>query len=164
MSKKVSIEFEYDFFNSIEEVSTQEQDLIKASKKASKKAYAPYSNFHVGAAVLLENGEIITGNNQENVAFSDGTCAERSALFYAHANYPNQSIEMIAITAYGKDFDFDKPVSPCGSCRQVLAEFEQLQSKPITILLASNYDEVYKINGATPLLPLLFFEKNLSKS
>lgn len=164
MSKKISIEFEYEFYDSLKGLSKTDQELIIASRKAAKKAYSPYSNFHVGSAVLLDNKKVITGNNQENVAFSDGTCAERTALFYARAQYPNSAIEKIAISAYSNNFKLSKPISPCGSCRQVLAEYEHIQSFPIEILLASNYDEVYKIKGATQLLPLLFYEKNLKEN
>ncbi len=161
MSKKISIEFEYEFFESVQELSAIDQNLIEQSRVAAKKAYAPYSSFNVGAALLLENGKIILGSNQENVAYPSGMCAERVAFFYAGAQYPGVAITTVAISAFTDNFITLKPVTPCGSCRQVMAEYEHLQNKPINMLFASTQDEVYKIKGATPLLPLLFYEQNL---
>ncbi len=163
MAKKIAIEFEYDFLNGLDHLSPVQKELVVQARKAAKKGYAPYSNFYVGAALELENGEIISGSNQENVAFSDGTCAERTAVFFAKSSYPNQAIERIAICANAKEFDMQYPISPCGSCRQVLAEYEQLQGKPIEIILASAFDDIYIIKGAAQLLPLLFYEKKISK-
>lgn len=161
MSKKISIEFEYEFFSSLKDLSMVEQKLIKLSRAAAKKAYAPYSGFKVGAAVLLENDQIVIGNNQENVAYPAGMCAERVAIFSASAQYPEVPILTIAISAFTDKFIFLKPVTPCGSCRQVIAEYEHVHNKPIRLLFTSMQDEVYKVHGATALLPLLFYEQNL---
>jgi cytidine deaminase len=111
--------------------------LLEKAVSACDNAYAPYSHFKVGAAVRLSDGMIVTGNNQENVSFPAGVCAERSALNYAHAKYPEQPVEAIAIAAKNKEILCQKPVSPCGICRQVLLESEKRAGKPIRIILGS---------------------------
>ena len=107
----------------LEECTETEKKLIEAAKQATKNAYARYSNFKVGAALLLENGEVITGNNQENAAYPSGTCAERTAVFFANANYPDQTIIAIAVAAHHNGGFTKDVVTPCGACRQVLWEF-----------------------------------------
>lgn len=140
---------------SYEECTETEKNLIDAAKQATTNAYAPYSNFHVGAALLLENGEIITGNNQENAAYPSGLCAERTAVFYANAQYPNQKIEAIAVAAfYNGEFTEDL-ISPCGSCRQVLLEVESRYNSPVKILLYKK-GEVYVADSMSSLMPLSF--------
>ena len=117
----------------IEECTDIEKKLIDAAKSATKNSYAPYSEFHVGAAVLMANGEIITGNHQENAAYPSGLCAERTTAFYAHSKYPDQKIEAIAIAAWHKG-DFTKEViTPCGACRQVLSEFSNTYTEIILV-------------------------------
>lgn len=139
----------------IEECSDIEKKLIVAAKSATKNSYAPYSEFKVGAAALLANGEIISGNNQENAAYPSGLCAERTAVFYAHSKYPDQKIEAIAITAWNKG-DFTKDViTPCGACRQVLLEAENRFNSPMKVLMCSE-DTVYVANSLKDLLPLSF--------
>ena len=124
------------------ELSKTEQELIEKAKDAFSIAYAPYSGFLVGASVLLENAKIISGNNQENVAYPAGLCAERVALFYAGSKYPEVGIKTIAISAKLKTFEIKDVVSPCGSCRQVMAEYQQKQGKNIRILLHSHNDDI----------------------
>lgn len=136
------------------ELPYDESSLIEAAREAALRAYAPYSGYKVGAAVLLENGEIITGNNQENVAYPSGMCAERVAVFYANARYPFVPVRTLAIAAYSQNA-FTGFVSPCGACRQVLLEAEKRFGKPIRILLAGR-DEVRVIQCAGDLLPLAF--------
>ena len=136
------------------ELPYDEASLIEAAREAALRAYAPYSGYKVGAAVLLENGEIITGNNQENVAYPSGMCAERVAVFYANARYPFVPVRTLAIAAYSQNA-FTGFVSPCGACRQVLLEAEKRFGKPIRILLAGR-DEVRVIQCAGDLLPLAF--------
>jgi cytidine deaminase len=128
--------------------------LAQSAREAANRAYAPYSCFHVGAAVLLENGEIITGNNQENAAYPSGLCAERVALFYAGAQYPEIAVKTLAIAAEtgGKQV---KLITPCGACRQVLLETEARSKQSIQILLCGA-DEAYLIDSASALLPLCF--------
>ena len=123
---------------SYDECTEVEKNLIDAAKEATSNAYAPYSNFHVGAALLLENGKIVTGNNQENAAYPSGLCAERTAVFYANAQYPDQKIEAIAVAAYYNGQFTDDLISPCGSCRQVLLEVESRYNSPVKILLYKN--------------------------
>jgi len=144
--------FEYD---SVEELSQEEQLLIKESKEATKNAYAPYSKFNVGAAVLLENGKIVTGTNQENAAYPSGLCAERVAIFYANSKYPNVPVKAIAVSAFTNNNFVDKPVPPCGSCRQVISETENRYQTPIKIYLVSK-DKITVVNDANMLLPLNF--------
>lgn len=132
--------------------------LVKKAMEATSRSYSPYSHFRVGAAILLSNGEIVEGANQENVAYPSGTCAERSACFYAHARYPEAKFEKIAIAARGTDGEFVKvPVAPCGACRQSLLEYEMLAGKPVEVLLVGR-DEVLRIPSVAWLLPLAFVE------
>lgn len=147
----------------LEELSQSEQDLIANTQHAFSNAYAPYSGFLVGASVLLENGEIINGSNQENAAYPSGLCAERVALFYAGAKYPEVAIKTIAISAKSKTFEIDDVVSPCGACRQVMAEYQQKQGQDIRLLLHSPNDEVLIANSVTDLLPFMFNSEKLRK-
>ena len=158
--KKVDIiltTYEYD---SIKELSQEEQVLINESKEVVKNAYAPYSKFNVGAAVLLENGEIITGTNQENAAYPSGLCAERVAIFYANSKYPNIPVKAIAVTAFTNNQFIEKPLPPCGSCRQVIVETETRFKTPIKIYLVSK-DKITVIEDAKTLLPINFDENFL---
>ncbi len=155
--KKVDIiltTYEYD---SVKELSKEEQVLINKSKEIVKNAYAPYSKFNVGAAVLLENGEIITGTNQENAAYPSGLCAERVAIFYANSKYPNIPVKAIAVTAFTNNQFIEKPLPPCGSCRQVIIETETRFKTPIKIYLVSK-DKITVIEDAKTLLPINFDE------
>ena len=131
------------------------KNLIDAAKLACKSAYAPYSSFRVGAAVLLADGRVVTGNNQENVAYPSGICAERTALFYANAQYPEVAPTMIVIAAHTCDGFVKRAISPCGSCRQVLSEAERRYNHPIRVVLYGE-DEVLVIDSASTLLPLAF--------
>lgn len=144
----------------LEECTETEKKLIEAAKQATKNAYARYSNFKVGAALLLENGEIITGNNQENAAYPSGICAERTAVFFANANYPDQKIVAIAVAAHHNGEFTKDVVTPCGACRQVLLEVETRYKTPLKILMYSN-DEVYVVNSIKSLLPLSFGDEML---
>ena len=140
-----------------------EKELIQRSKDALKDAYAPYSGFLVGSSVLLSDGKIISANNQENVAFPSGLCAERVVLFNAGANYPNLEIDIIAVSAKSNLYEITDIISPCGACRQVMAEYQQKQNKKIKILLHLNNDEVLIFSSVDDLLPLLFTNPNLKK-
>lgn len=127
-----SIVLEYD---RLEELPEEDRHLLEQARQASAMAYAPYSGFKVGAALLLENGTVITGNNQENAAFPSGLCAERVALFHAAAQYPDVPIRTLAIVATRKGEYTSEPVSPCGSCRQVMIESESRHNKSFRIIL-----------------------------
>lgn len=132
--------------------------IVKLAREATYRSYAPYSKFRVGAAIELSNGEIITGANQENVAYPSGTCAERSACFYAHARYPDAKFEAIAIAARAEDGEFvADPISPCGACRQALVEYETLAGHNVPVWLAGR-DKVYRVESVRSLLPLAFTE------
>lgn len=140
---------------SYDECTEVEKSLIDAAKEATSNAYVPYSKFHVGAALLLENGKIITGNNQENAAYPSGLCAERTAVFYANAQYPDQKIEALAVAAFYNGKFTDDLISPCGSCRQVLLEVESRYNSPVKIMLYKN-GEVYVAESMSSLMPLSF--------
>ena len=143
-------------FCAYEELSEQDRQLIDTAKQVTKQSYAPYSQFHVGAATLLDDGTIITGTNQENVAYPSGLCAERTALFYASSAYPDKAVVALAISAYTKGEFTTTPISPCGACRQVMLEVEQRHGQPIRILLYGT-EGIYVIEGGVgELLPLTF--------
>ena len=151
--KKIELSF---ILAHLSELSAEEQQLVSNAKSAFKTAYAPYSGFLVGASVLLENGEVINGSNQENVAYPSGLCAERVALFYAGAKYPNIKINTIAVSVLSKNFEVTDVISPCGACRQVMAEYEDKQDMPIKVILHSPTDEVLIANRVEDLLPFMF--------
>lgn len=142
----------------MDELTETERSLIELAIEGTNRSYAPYSNFHVGAAILLENGVKFIGCNQENAAFPAGICAERSAIFAAGAQYPDEPITMLAITARGKDGELiDEPASPCGTCRQVIIETETRFKQPVRILLYGR-KHTYVIDGIKELMPLSFTE------
>ena len=147
----------------ISELSENEQQLVENAKSALKTAYAPYSGFLVGSSVLLENGEIINGSNQENVAYPSGLCAERVALFYAGARYTNIKVKTIAVSVLSKNFEVNDVISPCGACRQVMAEYEEKQEEAIKVILHSPTDEVLIANTVEDLLPFMFKSPLLKK-
>lgn len=161
IKKNINIEFQE---VSITELAKSDQDLVRMATEASKKAYAPYSEFKVGAAVLLENGNVITGNNQENAAYPSGICAERVAIFKASADYPDSKVKTIAVTASSAAISIASPVSPCGACRQVLKEYENKFKNKIKIILAGEKsDTVYIIEGIEDLLPFSFKSEDIKK-
>jgi len=158
-----TLHIKYDEYETEKELSPEYLSLLTKAREAARDAYAPYSKFHVGAALKLENGTIITGNNQENAAFPSGLCAERVAVFSAAANHPGQAVELIAITAKTENFELNHPVSPCGACRQVLAEYEILHKKPMTIILGGETGKIVVLKGIGNLLPLIFDGSDLKK-
>ena len=140
----------------MEELTNDEQFLLQKAIESTNNSYAKYSHFHVGAAIQLSNGVVIPGCNQENAAFPAGICAERSAIFAAGAQYPDQPVRMLAIAARGTHGDLEEePVGPCGSCRQVIIESETRAGAPIRILLYGK-KYVYVIDGIKELMPLTF--------
>ncbi len=144
-----------------EELNETEKKLIAAAKEATFRSYAPYSQFHVGASVLLANGEIITGNNQENCAFPSGLCAERTTLFYANSRYPDIPVKILCIAARDTSGEFTKdPISPCGGCRQVMLETEHRFGIPMQVMLYGT-DGTYFIACARDLLPVAFDSESL---
>ena len=143
-----------------DELTDLQIKLINQAKKQVLNAYAPYSQFRVGAAVALENGEIFSANNQENAAYPSGLCAERVALFYANANYPSTPVNTIAIAAFTNGEFLTDPISPCGSCRQVLLESEIRFDQNIVLLLYGTKN-IYRLENSKQLLPLAFDKNTL---
>ncbi len=157
--ENLKIEINMDFC-SVDDLSEEERKLVEKACEATKNSYAPYSKFNVGAAVLLKNGKIITGANQENAAFPSGLCAERTAIFAAQANYPDQPITVLAIAARDANGLRAKPVTPCGSCRQVVLEVEERYKQPVEILLYGR-SGIYRIKSIKDLLPLSFADSDM---
>ena len=153
------IEFNVEIL-SLEEIPLDQQELVKAAYEATENSYANYSNFNVGAAIRLGDGRIVIGANQENAAFPVGLCAERTAIFAAQANYPDQKITHIAVTAKNLNGFLKQPVTPCGSCRQVMLEIEERYKNPMTILLCGT-DKIYRIKTVKDLLPLCFVDADM---
>jgi cytidine deaminase len=151
--------FEYE---SEKELSTEYQQLISQAREATLKAYAPYSNFNVGASVLLANGEVFSANNQENAAYPSGLCAERVAIFYANSNFPDVPVKAIAVCASNSNGILNTPVPPCGACRQVLLETEMRFESPIEVILVGK-QRLHVIKNIAQLLPLNFLKSNLSE-
>ena len=152
-SKEIKIA--YIEYESLDQLDPQDRELAEAAIEATKGSYAPYSGFNVGAAVRLDTGEIVKGANQENAAYPSGLCAERTAMFYASATYPDSIIESIAVTASQNDILCDSPASPCGACRQVMAQYQTKGGRPMTIILVGG-KKVWKFDKVDDLLPLIF--------
>ena len=148
-------------YKSMEDLPKEDFELLKLAKKAVKSAYAPYSQFFVGAAILLENGKISIGNNQENAAYPSGLCAERVAIFHASAKYPNIPIKKIAVSVASKTQIINEPVSPCGGCRQVISEYEMKYDSPISIIMSGETGQIYVSDNIENLLPIMFNKKHL---
>jgi cytidine deaminase len=134
---------------------------MKEAIEAREKAYAPYSNFFVGAAVLLDNGEVVTGNNQENASYPSGLCAERTAIYFAGSKYPEAKILSIAITASSQNQETSTPIPPCGACRQAISEYEVKQNSPIEIYFMGKTGEIIKSESLANLLPFVFKKSSL---
>ncbi|WP_034041530.1 cytidine deaminase [Wocania ichthyoenteri] len=154
--KEVKIESTLYVFEDLNELPEDTIKLMHKAIEAREKAYAPYSNFHVGVAILLDNNEVITGSNQENASYPSGLCAERTAIYYAGAKYPNTKIIKMAITAGSKKNKTTSPIPPCGACRQAIAEYEVKQDTPIEIYFMGEMGKVAKSNSLANLLPLVF--------
>ena len=159
--KEISFTSTFTSYNSLEELPKDIQELMSEAVEVRKKAYAPYSQFRVGAALLLDNGKIILGSNQENAAYPSGLCAERTAIFYAGSAYPEAKILKMAITAASDNNRTTAPIPPCGSCRQSIAEYEIKQDTPIEIYFMGEIGEIYKSSSLRNLLPFMFDKKFL---
>lgn len=159
--KKISIDY---IEQPIDELHAEDKNLLQMAKEMCNKAYAPYSDFNVGAAVLMANGKIVTGNNQENAAYPSGICAERTAMFKASADYPDIEFKTIAIAAKSGTIEIKNPVSPCGACRQVMKEYEnKFKNKIRVILSGEKSDIVYIIESIENLLPFSFKSDDIEK-
>ena len=154
MEKEIKINFE--IIPSYEQLNDIEKTLFDKAKNIREQAYAPYSNFFVGCALLLENGEIITGSNQENAAYPSGLCAERTTIFWTSANYPNVKIKKIFVIGGPQDGLSSIPIPPCGGCRQSILEYEAKQKDVIEIYFTSPNGEIIKTKSIRDLLPFSF--------
>lgn len=159
--KEIIINAQFLVYDTLTDLPLDIENLMKQAIFARKNAYAPYSKFRVGTAILLDNGKIILGSNQENAAYPSGLCAERVAIFAAGANYPNSKIVSMAITAASDNNTTNTPIPPCGSCRQSIAEYEIKQAQAIEIYFMGETGEIYKSSSLKNLLPLMFDKKYL---
>ena len=149
------IQISYQEYNSIEEMNPEDRELAAEAIKAMQGAYAPYSHFHVGAAVRMSNGQIVRGANQENAAFPSGLCAERTAMFAAGARYPDKDMLSIALAGGVMGRLGREPATPCGACRQVMAQYQAKSGKPMSVIMISA-DKVWKFEKVDDILPLIF--------
>ncbi|MEE4001050.1 cytidine deaminase [Tenacibaculum sp. FZY0031] len=154
--KKIDITTTATLYNNVSQLSTEDALLMEKAVEARQKAYAPYSKFNVGAAVLLDNGKIILGNNQESAAYPSGMCAERVAIWKAASEFPNMRVQKIAITAASENATVNKPVGPCGACRQTLSEYEINQQHSIEIIFMGEVGQIIKTESLLSLLPFSF--------
>ena len=149
------IQISYQEYKSIEEMNPEDRELAAEAIKAMQGAYAPYSHFHVGAAVRMSNGQIVRGANQENAAFPSGLCAERTAMFAAGARYPDKDMQSIALAGGVMGRLGSQPATPCGACRQVMAQYQAKSGKPMSVIMISA-EKVWKFEKVDDILPLIF--------
>ena len=154
--RNLDIRSHFEEYQDIHELSKDDQELYRRAVEARDKAYAPYSEFSVGAALRLENGLIVSGNNQENAAYPSGMCAERVAVWSALSQYPDVKIKKLFITARSEKKEVKRPVSPCGSCRQTLAEYETRQKQPMEVYFTGETGIILKATSVRDLLPFMF--------
>ena len=154
--ENITITTSFSVYSSINELPEEVKQLMEQAVAIRKKAYAPYSKFRVGAALELDNGEVVLGSNQENAAYPSGLCAERVAVFHAGALHPEAKIMRLAISAASDEKVVNAPIPPCGSCRQAIAEYEIKQDVPIEIYFMGETGKVMKSNSLKDLLPLVF--------
>ena len=159
--KEKKFEFDYEVYNDISELKNEDAELLTNARAVTKHAYAPYSNFFVGAVAKLSNGETVAGTNQENASYPVGICAERVLLGNAATIFPGISIDTMAISYDSKDVKSDHPISPCGMCRQALLEYETRTEKPIRLILAGQAGNIYIVNTVSFLLPFAFTKGEL---
>lgn len=154
--KKINVNTTFSVYSSIDELDNSTHELMLKAIEIRKQAYAPYSKFKVGAAILLDNGKVVLGSNQESAAYPSGLCAERTAIFQAGTLYPNAKMLKIAISATSDINPTKRPTPPCGACRQSISEYEQKQETPIEIYFMGEMGEIYKSDSLENLLPLSF--------
>lgn len=158
--EKIQVVSSFDVYKTEQDLTNEDRLLLMHARKSLESAYAPYSNFNVGAAILLENGEIVIGNNQENAAYPSSLCAERVAIYYAGAKYPGVKIKAIAVTVKAAQV-INEPVTPCGACRQAIAEYETRYEQKIRMIMAGETGKIYISESIESLLPLMFNKKHL---
>lgn len=161
MKKKSTIHTEYEAFESLADLPTTIRELMIRAQEARNNAYAPYSKFMVGAAILMESGEITSGSNQENAAYPSGLCAERVAIFHTGAKFPNEPMVAMAISAKAPSQILEEPIGPCGACRQSMAEYEQKQGSPIAVYFMGEKGKIVKLSSVMDFLPFGFDAKYL---
>lgn len=154
--KKLNVNTTFSVYDSIDELDNSTKELMLKAIEIRKQAYAPYSKFRVGAAILLDNGKVVLGSNQESAAYPSGLCAERTAIFQAGTLYPSAKILKIVISATSDINPTKRPTPPCGACRQSISEYEQKQETPIEIYFMGETGEIYKSDSLENLLPLSF--------
>lgn len=159
--KENKFEFNYTVYETIEELPEDQRKLLQEARKVTEQAYAPYSNFQVGAVAQLNNGELVTGSNQENASFPAGLCAERVLLASVSSLFPKATITTIAVSYKSDHQKSDHPISPCGICRQSLQEYEGRINQPVQLILGGMEGPVYVIDSASRLLPLAFTSEEL---
>ena len=153
--KEITLKINYTEYDSVKEMSKEDQELVKAALEAQKGSYSPYSKFQVGAALRLVDGTIVKGANQENAAYPSGLCAERTAMFWASANYPDVAFDTLAIAGADHGVLCESPASPCGACRQVMAEYQKKYGRPLkTIWVGSK--RIRKFENVDDILPFIF--------
>ena len=161
MINKLNFSVSYEAYDQFSDLNEADQSLCKKAEDALVTSYSPYSNFKVATAVQLADGKVITGSNQENVAYPSGLCAERVALFTIGAGYPDAVIKRMVVTAHTDNFKIEQPVTCCGSCLQVMAEFEKKQDSEIEVLFYCIDGKILKVKGVKNLLPFVFVEERL---
>jgi len=161
--KLLNLNISFEQYSGISELPENDKELCENAERALATSYSPYSKFRVGTAIRLSSGEIILGSNQENLAYPSGLCAERVALFAIGSNQPDAIIESMAITAQTDNFEITKPVTSCGGCLQVMAEFERKQTTPIAVIFYCLNGEVLKVPSVKSLLPFSFVEDRLER-
>ena len=161
--KERKFQFSYKVLKNIEELEEEDASLLQQARKATKKAYAPYSRFNVACAARLENGRTVIGTNQENASYPVGICAERALLASVGTQYADEPIDTLAVSYNALDGDSNHPISPCGMCRQALTEYEKRAGKPIRLILSGMEGDIYIIGSAKDLLPLGFSDLDLGK-
>lgn len=160
--QQIQLTSSHEEYNSLDELPAKYKSLMLEAHDAAKTAYAPYSDFHVGAAVLLSNGKIVKGSNQENAAYPSGLCAERVAVFASSVQYPNVKIEAIAVTAMPGNKEEPVMASPCGACRQVMVEYEHLYHQDIRFIMYGSMNKIIVLDSIKVLLPFSFNSDQLS--
>lgn len=163
MAEEKELRFHFTEYADSSTLPIADLELLKEAEVALDRAYAPYSHFHVGAAIRLDSGEVHTGNNQENVAYPSGLCAERVALFHAMSMNPESIVEAVAIAARSEDFDLSRIITPCGACRQALLEYEVNSASPIRVIMGASKGQAVVVDSVLSLLPLSFCETKLKK-
>ncbi len=163
MKQNITKSIDFEFHDDFSELTQQQVELIQAADQASRLAYAPYSDFFVGCAVLLEDGTVVKASNKENASFPAGICAERNALNFVSDHHPGQKILKLSVMAKPNQFEMTEPASPCGICRQVIAETEKNQQFPIEIIMASDSGKALIVKNSESLLPFHFYLSQLKK-